>query len=660
MDGLAVLVCAGGITKSIGHHIVILGSQVEIHRGLAAEGIAQAFAAALLVDVRDVDSCFLSGGIVFVNGVIRVLQHHNGGLLGLSAKVIGLVSVRGGDSLFLADIGVVKQAHMHLDGEEAACGLPQVGDALLFAHILQQQFGTLNSILQIGGAADLIVPHFVQCGKPLGHGHIVHTKGAAIASDSPVGDDKAVKAVITEQIQGKLIKGVAHELAVGFVFIVENTIAGHQAGGCFGLAGQVERAVKEGNHMRFQVIAREYHVLAQLGVVITTALRSAGSHKVLDDGHHAVLAPTKIVAALVKGGLHPVDVGGSQIAVQGGVLTVGTAGTEPDGVGGQVNLRSQEHRHTHGAVLLGGLDSHLVDQLGVKGGSQSILTHDAGDGSGVGADGGGYAVIAGGLAQGLERVHPLSHVGGVARHCGAAAGAGTPAAQVAALNGAAEGAPTALRQHGGNFFGRQPPSQIHGPLLVSTPPVLIAIQLAVSVQILEGVAVHLNKLHTGVGGVAQGGAPLVGHLHPAVGCLLLGPLHGAGAQLLHLAGRDARAGGWPGLAAAAGGGIVGAGRTAADGPHQHHAGQEGRQGLLCLLLHFSFSLPNFALPRKPAARGTVSRAELFRPVRVSLSVPVAYHAKSGESIAKHSLSFSIHKLHIRAVTSRPFFVIMLC
>ena len=53
----------------------------------------------------------------------------------------------------------------------------------------------------------------------------------------------------------------------------------------------------------------------------------------------------------------------------------------------------------------------------------------------------------------------------------------------------------------------------------------------------------------------------------------------------------------------------------------------GRQGLLLSASSFLILPSKFCLPRKPAAPQNGIRAELFRQMRVSLSVPVAYTQK---------------------------------
>ena len=141
------------------------------------------------------------------------------------------------------------------------------------------------------------------------------------------------------------------------------------------------------------------------------------------------------------------------------------------------------------------------------------------------------------LYIGLDRVG----VGHRVVHIGHRAVEGPHAGVYALLHIIGEvGAASALggqQQQAGNLIPRHLAGQIRGAGVRVQPPVLIGVQLAVFIHILEGVPAGLEQLHAGVGGVAQGGPALVGHLHPALGGLLLGPLHVAGAQLFQFPGR---------------------------------------------------------------------------------------------------------------------------
>ena len=80
-----------------------------------------------------------------------------------------------------------------------------------------------------------------------------------------------------------------------------------------------------------------------------------------------------------------------------------------------------------------------------------------------------------------------------------------------------------MREQGRHFLHAQAVRQGAGAFFIGQPPVLVGIQLAVAVQVLEGVAVSLQDGDAGSLGISQGFAALIGHLHPAVGRSLFFP-----------------------------------------------------------------------------------------------------------------------------------------
>ena len=368
-----------------------------------------------------------------------------------------------------------------------------------------------------------------QLGVALGDGLVLHAVLDAV-EDHPVGADHAVPAGVAQD--GDVVLGVrgAHVLAqaVGVIGIVGDAVAGHDGGHLLGLGVQVHAAVQERHQVRVEVAAGEDVPLAGVGVVVTAALVGALAHEVLEHHGAGLVAPALVVGGLVvaPGGLHAATEGSSEVAVQRRVLRHGAGGTGADGVGVDVDLGAEVAADARGTPRAG---------LPHAGLAPDVLVHDGGQ-----ADGGRHAkedvrvrvvevrnAVGALLADLLDLVDPLD-VGGVgldgaleARD--ARAGAGLDIVHGRGVGGGGAGLGAARPQEREQVVGAHHLGEGLGALVNGLAPVLVEVQLAVAVEVLERVAVDLDDLG-GVHDAQDGAAVLVGDLGPAVTDLLGGPL----------------------------------------------------------------------------------------------------------------------------------------
>ena len=551
----AVVSLAGGVQNGVGDHVVILGSQLKIHGGRPGCGGAEPAAGDGRVEtIGDVHG-LLFAALGLLDEIIAVLHHDDGAQLGLQAVGQGGLGAVGGAHVVGGVVGVLEQAQAHTHQIVLVCAVPHHAQGVVFAQLIHQQLPGLLHALQVAIAAHGGHAPLDGQGDTLGVGVVLHAPGAVSAGQgAPVGDDEAGPAGVKQGVVLPLGPGTGDELTQGAVLGVGNGVVGHDAARGFGGAVlQAEGSIVEGDQVGLIVVVGEHGEPAGVVVVVAAALGGAGAGVVLHDGQHGVIAPA-FVGGAVPGGLHAGHESLSNITIQGGVLAVGGQATVHHGRGRQVDLGAQQGVDTGGAVLLGEFLADLKGGVRIEGGGQGGLLHDAGLAVGVDGHQGGNAEVQA-LAQLLDQVDPdgVVHVllGGRAQVAGDAAPAAAGDVGIAAVILAGklglvggEGAPAAVGQVGGDLLAAHLVGQVAGAGLRVQPPVLIGVQRAVAVQVLEGEAAGLEQLHAGLLGVAQGRAALVGDFHPAVGSGLLFPLHVAGAQLLQVAGVGNRGGGF--------------------------------------------------------------------------------------------------------------------
>ena len=454
-----------------------------------------------------------------------VLDHHHGLPLGFQAVGVGGFGIDDGIGVGRIAVGLIEhvQVHHHQDIVVGRLADDLVG--LFLAHILNQQLIARGDVVDAGIAAEQVHAALQAQGHALRLGHFLGAPqaaglGAQATQHAPVGDLEAVEAAVLQQAIDKGVVRAGQFAAIGVAgLILVDGILGHNAGGA-GFSGQPEHAVEIGDQVGLQVLAREHGVTAGEAVVIAAALGSARAAEVFHEAIDGFGAPALILAIGVIGGLQAVDIGGGDVQRQLGILAVSAAGAAHDGRS-DIHLRAQQRRDARRAILLGGLLANLRRQLGVHGGGQGQRFDQAGDVRRVDGDHGGNAVIAA-LRTLLQGVGPLG-VGRAAvgdRAGDAAAPASLQIGQGGVVRrqgfGGERAVPAAVGQYHRALRALHLADQILRALLGGLAPVLIHIQRAVLVQILEGEAVVLHDVNAGYAGQAQRVAALVVDADPAV------------------------------------------------------------------------------------------------------------------------------------------------
>ncbi len=223
----------------------------------------------------------------------------------------------------------------------------------------------------------------------------------------------------------------------------------------------------------------------------------------------------------------------------------------PAGFGGEVDLRAQRRGDAQRAVFLGSDLAELSDEGGVEGGGESQGRGPEGNlAAGAQVELGrrrGLVARVGGVVGRdavAERLHEGLHVVVPAgRRFGTLHGGHEDRPQVVFLQelllrvgdfGSADGLMAAVQHQTGDFLDGKLCGEVFCAGLGRKPPVLIRVQDAVSVQVLEGEAVHGEE---GSAGIAQRGAALLGDELETVGGGLL-PLGAAGREQQGAGGRQ--------------------------------------------------------------------------------------------------------------------------
>ena len=524
---------AGGVLCGVGHDVEVLTQLVKVHAGLPGRGAGvdaehPVGREAGGIDPGHIDLLFALGlALGGLDGAV-VLDHDDGLLLGFEAVGVGGVAEDDGIGVGGVVVGLIEHIQVHHHQNIVVGSLAEDGVGLFLADILDElviALGDRSDAAVAAIAAEDIHAALQAQGDAFGLGHLLGAPQAAglvaqAAQDAPVGDLQAVIARLVQQAVHEGIVAAGPLAAEGIaVSVLIDGVLGHDAGGA-GLAGQLEHAVEIGDQVGLKVLAREHGVAPGEAVVVAAALGRARAAVVLGEAVDGFVAPAQVVAVFVIGGLEAVDIGGGDVQGQLRVLAVGAARAAHDGRG-DVHLRAQQRRDARRAILLRGLLADLRGQLGVHGGGQGKGLDQAGDVGRVDGDHGGDAIIAA-LSALLNGVGPLG-VGRAAIGDGAgdaAAPAGLQIDQGGVVRrqglGGEVAVPAAVGQDHGALRALHLPDQIGGALLARLAPVLIHVQRAVLVQILEGEAVVLDDVDAGEAGQAQRVAALVVDAHPAV------------------------------------------------------------------------------------------------------------------------------------------------
>ena len=482
-------------------------------------------------------------------GVSVILHHHDGLELRLVAGLheFGLAHDGGGGGRVQVRIleqaraeGVQQQADGR--GLEARAGrfLAEVADP----HLVGLQDGTLIIV-----AAELVHAGLDYLVVALRNRETFHAPalavegfdGGVVVGNVPVRANHAVKAVfLPEQIRNDVFAEVVAHIVPGRVDVIGDGVVGHHRRGLAGAALQVEGALGEGLQVVLKVSAGINGVFPIIEVRIPSAfLRTAGG-PVLDHRIDTLGTPAVLGAGRR---LETIDIGAGHVRVQGGILAESAAETAPARFGGQVDLRAQRRGDAQCAIFLGGDLAELFHEGRVEGGGHAQGGGPEGDlAAGAQVELGrrrGFMARVGGVVgrdavpQRLgERLHVVVPAGGHFRafHRGHEDGPEVVFREELLLRlgdfRCTYGLVAAVQHQAGDFLDGKLGGQIPGAGLGGKAPVLVRVQAAVAVQVLEGVAVHGQQR---CASVAERRAALLDDEPVAVGLGFI-PLGAAGRQ----------------------------------------------------------------------------------------------------------------------------------
>ena len=372
--------------------------------------------------------------------------------------------------------------------------------------------------------------------------------GPVVVRHAPVGAHDAVIAVfLAEQVRDDVLAEVVAHVVSGRVDAVGNRVVGHHGGGFLRAAVQLEGAVDKSPQVRLEGAARIDGVLAVVEVRVAAGfLRTAGG-PVLDHRIDTLRAPAVLRA---RGGLEAVHIGAGHVGVQVRILAERAVEAAPAGFGGEVDLRAQRRGDAQRAVFLRGDLAELLHDGRVEGGGEA-------EGGGPEGDLAAGAQVELGRRRGLvarvggvvgrdavaERLHEGLHVV-VPAGCGLGAlhGGHEDRPQVVFLQELllrvgdfrpADGLMAAVEHQAGDFLDGKLRGEVLRAGVGGEPPVLVRVQRAVAVQVLESEAVHGEE---GSAGIAQRGPALLGDELEAVGFGFL-PFGAAGREQQGARGR---------------------------------------------------------------------------------------------------------------------------
>ena len=381
--------------------------------------------------------------------------------------------------------------------------------------------------------ADLVNPGVENLLEALRLGEVCHRAKAAVAKvgrakNLPVGGDHAVPASgLSQDVEGLLVVGATDDLSVLLVVAVGDAVVGHDRSHLAGLAVEVHATVDERDEVGIVVVAGEDVVLAGVVVVVAAALGCTGTAVVLEHAGDGVGAPAQVVAVVIGGRLHGANEGLGHVAVHRGILAHGAAETGPHHVRADVHLGAKVDASTGRTPSPAGVHAGLLPELRVHRGGEAVVVGDVIELVGVGRVHVRDAPVTVLLAVLLDGVDPLDvrSEGVEVRVCARDACAH---ALVELLGGVvvkrSGGAHHAIVEHEGqDLLGGELICQRGRAICSTLAPVLVEVELAVAVEVLEGQAVHLDDLGS-VHNAQLGAAVRVGVAGPAVAGLLARPL----------------------------------------------------------------------------------------------------------------------------------------
>ena len=254
---------------------------------------------------------------------------------------------------------------------------------------------------------------------------------------------------------------------------------------------------------------------------VASAFFGALSGEVLDLGQNTVLTPSEVVAVLIEGGLEAVDESRNEIGRKIGILAEGAGIAVPPGIGGHIGLRGHGTGDTEGSEFLGQLLAPVQRGFNIHRCADHQVTRPAGRNVALdlSADLQRNAILVIGFQISLRLVDELSEGDGIVDGKRTAGGAHTGVQNI--FNGI-HGTGRVVRivtieKHERQLvFHRHLGDQVVCAGIRIQTPVFIDVQLAVFVQILEGVAVVLKDGHAGIRGITQSRSALLCYPDPAV------------------------------------------------------------------------------------------------------------------------------------------------
>ena len=286
-------------------------------------------------------------------------------------------------------------------------------------------------------------------------------------------------------------------------------------------------AIDERDEVGVVVVAGEDIVLAGVVVVVTAALGCTGAAVVLEHAGDRIGAPAQVVAVVIGGRLHGANECLGHVSVHCGIFAHGAAETGPNHIRADVHLGTEVYAGTRSAPSPAGVHAGLLPKLRVHGRGKAVVVGNVIELVGVGRVHVRDAPATVLLAVLLDRIDPLDVRGkGVdIRICARDAGTHSLVEKLGrVIIERGGGAHHAVVEHERqNLLSRELLCQRGRAICSALAPVLVEVELAVAVEVLEGQAVHLDHLR-GVHHAQLGPAVGVGVARPAVAGLLARPL----------------------------------------------------------------------------------------------------------------------------------------
>ena len=169
---------------------------------------------------------WLARGAALCNHVALVLEHDDGLLRRLNAKVGCCGALKDLLGSRTIAVGILKEVNVHHDLGNPARRLPHALQGVILAKLILKELVGFLSNLHVKAAAILVDASINHLLVALWLGEVENTVGLA-SKDAPVGNKHAIPASVAQDGQVALVVSGANVLSVLLVFGIRDAIAGH-------------------------------------------------------------------------------------------------------------------------------------------------------------------------------------------------------------------------------------------------------------------------------------------------------------------------------------------------------------------------------------------------------------------------------------------------